>query len=32
MNVYSMADLSKRLKEKTSGVKGSTNSNPKPNE
>ena len=32
MNVYSMAYLSKRLKGKTSGVKGSSKSNPKPNE
>ena len=32
MNVYSMAALSKRLKGKTSGVKGSSSNNPKPNE
>ena len=31
-NVYSMAALRKRLKGKTFGVKGSSNSNSKPNE
>ena len=31
-NVYSMASLSKSLKRKTSGVKGSSSSNPKSNE
>ena len=31
-NVYSMAALSKRLKGNTSGFKGSSSSNPKPNE
>ena len=31
-NVYSMAALSKRLKGKASGVKGSSSNNPKPNE
>ena len=31
-NVYSMAAVSKRLKRKASGVKGSSNNNPKPNE
>ena len=32
INVYSMASLRKRLKMKTSRVKGSNSSNPKPNE
>ena len=31
-NVYSMAVVSKRLKRKASGVKGSSNNNPKPDE